>query len=174
MKNLVEFVNLYKSYDKEDEDPIQNQYNNSFFLREVKKALTEEKEKSKKKINNVFHCFKEFIDNKVNYKKVESYRNLDKEDKKSSQQYENIKEILNYLNRFINAKIYYEKFESYRNIRDMMSDLYNIEENMDCLQIEIDKLIYDIELENNEHILNYNYIEEKLDEIVREIAKERM
>ncbi|MPM69991.1 hypothetical protein SDC9_116939 [bioreactor metagenome] len=55
-----------------------------------------------------------------------------------------------------------------------MSDLYNIEENMDCVQIEIDKLIYDIELENNEHILNYNYIEEKLDEIVREIAKERM
>ena len=143
MRNLVEFVNLYKSYDKKDEDPIQNQYNNAFFLREVKKALIKEKEKNKK-------------------------------DKKLPQQKKNIKEILNYLNRFINAKAYYEKFESYKNIRYIMSDLDNIEENMDCLQKEIDKLIYDIELENNEHILNYNYIEEKLDEIVREIAKERM
>jgi len=174
MENLVEFVNLYKSYDKEDEDPIQNQYNNAFFLREVQKALIEEKEKSKKKINNVFNCFKEFIDNKVNYKKIGGCTNLDKEDKQLSHQEENIKEILNYLNRFINSKSYYEKFESYKNIRYIMSDLDNIEENMDCLQKEIDKLIYDIELENNEHILNYNYIEEKLDEIVREIAKERM
>lgn len=174
MENLVEFVNLYKSYDKEDEDPIQNQYNNAFFLREVQKALIEEKEKSKKKINNVFNCFKEFIDNKVNYKKIGGCRNLDKEDKQLSHQEENIKEILNYLNRFINAKSYYEKFESYKNIRYIMSDVDNIKENMDCLQKEIDKLIYDIELENNEHILNYNYIEEKLDEIVREIAKERM
>ena len=143
MENLVEFVNLYKSYDKEDEDQIQNQYNNAFFLREVKKALIKEKEKNKK-------------------------------DKKLPQQKKNIKEILNYLNRFINAKSYYEKFESYKNIRYIMSDVDNIKENMDCLQKEIDKLIYDIELENNEHILNYNYIEEKLDEIVREIAKERM
>jgi len=143
MENLVEFINLYKSYDKKDEDPIENQYNNVFFLREVQKSLTKEKEKNKK-------------------------------DKKLPQQEKNIKEILNYLNRFINAKPYYEKFESYRNIKGIMLDLDNIEQNIDGLQIEIDKLIYDIELENNEYILNYNYIEEKLDEIVRQIAKERM
>ena len=97
MENLVEFVNLYKSYDKKDKNPIQNQYNNAFFLREVQKALIEEKEKSKKTINNVFNCFKEFI---------------------------------------------YEKFESCKSIRYIMSDLDNIKE--------------------------------KLDEIVRQIAKEMM
>ena len=143
MENLVEFVNLYKSYDKEDEDQIQNQYNNAFFLREVQKALMKEKEKNKKNM-------------------------------KLSELETNIKEILNYLNRFINAKSYYEKFENYRNIKDIMCDLDNIKENIDGLQIEINKLIYNIELENNEYILNYNYIEEKLNEIVRQIARERM
>ncbi|MCC3863954.1 MAG: hypothetical protein E6356_15985 [Terrisporobacter othiniensis] len=143
MENLAKFINLYKSYDKKDEDPIKNQYNNAFFLREVQKALYKEKDKNKK-------------------------------DKNLPQQEKNIKKILNYLNRFINAKSYYEKFESYRNIKGIMRDLNNIEQNIDGLQIEIDKLIYDIELENNEYILNYNYIEEKLDEIVRQIARERM
>ncbi|WP_434798639.1 hypothetical protein [Terrisporobacter vanillatitrophus] len=143
MENLAKFINLYKSYDKKDEDPIENQYNNAFFLREVQKSLTKEKEKNKK-------------------------------DKNLPQHEKNTKKILNYLNRFINAKSYYEKFESYRNIKRIMRDLNNIEQNIDGLQIEIDKLIYYIELENNEYILNYNYIEEKLDEIVRQIAKERM
>lgn len=139
----MEFINLYKSYDKKDEDPIENQYNNAFFLREVQKSLTKEKEKNKK-------------------------------DKKTPQQEKNIKKILDYLNRFINSKSYYEKFESYRNIKSIVYDLDNIQQNIDGLQVEIDKLIYDIEIENNEYILNYNYIEEKLDEIVREIVRERM
>ncbi|MCC3669557.1 hypothetical protein [Terrisporobacter mayombei] len=139
----MEFINLYKSYDKKDEDPIENQYNNAFFLREVQKSLTKEKEKNKK-------------------------------DKKTPQQEKNIKKILDYLNRFINSKSYYEKFESYRNIKSIVHDLDNIQQNIDGLQVEIDKLIYDIEIENNEYILNYNYIEEKLDEIVREIVRERM
>lgn len=158
MKNLEDFITLYEDYNKEDENPIQNQYNNAFFLREVYKCLTYEKNKIRERDRKgkIFSYFQEIILYRITNTKEEPEKN--------------IKEVLSYLNEFVNAKSYYEKFESYNKLREILNKYNHDVASLDLIENEIDNLIYDIELENNENILDYNYIEPKLNEIVRQIA----
>lgn len=99
-------------------------------------------------------------------------KRLNEENKDFSSQ---IKDILN----FIESSKNYEQFRSFEQLRNTIFNIINnnVESkywNIDIRQIKdsVDSLIKDIELINNEHLKDYNYIEEKLKNIIYKLDNE--